>query len=58
MVDALITRRRLIDLSTLVGETVKARVVQVDRVRDEPGEHVGTVLRKSFGKMKVYCFSL
>jgi len=40
----------------LVGETVKVKVVQVDRVVDEQANHVGTVLSKSFRKMQVYCF--
>ena len=41
---------------SLVGETLKVKVVQVDRVVDEQANHVGTVLRKSFRKMQIYCF--
>lgn len=35
---------------------MKVKVVEVDRVVDEGGKHVGTVLNKSFRKIQVYCF--
>ena len=34
---------------------VKVEVVE-DRVVDENGRHVGTVMSKSLGKMWIYCF--
>ncbi len=35
---------------------MKVRISEVDRVVDEAGKHVGTVLSKSFRKIQVYCF--
>jgi len=52
----LITKGRRLINHSLVGEKVKVKVVEIDRIVDETGNHVGTVLSKSFRKMQVYCF--
>ena len=35
---------------------MKVKVNKPDRVVDEKGEHVGTVLNKGFMKKEIYCF--
>jgi hypothetical protein len=35
---------------------LKVRIEKPDRVLNEKGEHVGTIVKKSFMKMEIYCF--
>ena len=35
---------------------MKVEIKESDKVIDEEGNHVGTVLKKGFGKMTIYCF--
>jgi len=35
---------------------LKVKVNKPDRVIDEKGDHVGTVLNKGFMKKEIYCF--
>ena len=37
-------------------KNVKVKVEKPDRVIDEKGDHVGTVLNKGFMKKEIYCF--
>jgi len=38
------------------GSRLKVRIEKPDRVLNEKGEHVGTIVKKSFMKMEIYCF--
>lgn len=35
---------------------MKVRIEKPDRVVNEKGEHVGTIMSKGFGKKEIYCF--
>lgn len=35
---------------------MKVRTESPDRLVNEKGEHVGTIVSKSFGKKEIYCF--
>jgi len=42
--------------ATMEQRSMKVKVDKPDRVVDEKGEHVGTVLNKGFMKKEIYCF--
>lgn len=35
---------------------MKVKVIENDRVVNENGEHVGTIMSKGFRKKEIYCF--